>query len=166
MIKKILILALLFSFSFGSIEDKIKSQFVGKISSLIKWPQDKIKDDFLIGVYGSGKIINELENIYIKKKIKGKPVKIQQTTNLKELIDKNVIFISSGKHKEIIKVINFAKKHNILTMSDTKGFIDKGGIIQLFTVSRKMKIKVNNTVAKESKLEIKSILLRLAKEVK
>lgn len=164
--KKVIILALLFSYSFASIEDRVKSQFVGKISSLIKWSKDKQKDEFLVGVYGKTDVSDELKKMYTKKKIKKKKVVIKNSDNIEELKDVNVIYIGSASHDEILKVVDFAKKNSILTISDAKGFVDKNGIIQLFTISRKMNIKVNNTIAKESKLEIKPILLKLAKDVK
>ncbi len=163
---KIVILALLVSFSFASIEDKVKSKFVGKISSLIKWSKDKEKDEFLIGIYGESDISDELKKMYLKKKIKKKKVVIKSSENIEELKDSNVIYIASASHDETLKIVDLAKKNNILTVSDSKGFIDKDGIIQLFTISRKIKIKINNTVAKESNLKVRPILLKLAKDVK
>ena len=163
---KFVIIALLVSFSFASIEDKVKSQFVGKISSLIKWKKSKEKEPFLIGIYGESDISDELKKMYSKKKIKKRKVSIKSSTNLQELIDSNVIYIASATHKEILEIVEFAKKNNILTISDSKGFIDKDGIIQLFTISRKIKIKINNTVAKASDLKVRPILLKLAKDVK
>lgn len=166
MVKKFIILALLFSFGFASLEDKVKSQFVGKISSLIKWSDSKERDNFIIGVYKANNISEELKKMYSTKKIKNRKVRIVDSQNITDFSNVNVIYIGLASYDEIIKIVNFAKKNNILTISDTKGFIDKDGVIQLFTISRRINIKINNTVAKSSKLEIKPILLKLAKDVK
>jgi len=156
----------MFTLVFSSVEQKVKGMFVGKISSLITWPSGKSSSKFVIGVYGKNGISNELKKIYAKKKIKRKTVKIISSTNISDLKSSDIIYIAKASSSQIKEVVKFATANNILTISDVKGFVDKEGIIQLFTVSKKVKIKVNNTIAKKSNLKIKSILLKLAKDVK
>jgi len=78
----------------------------------------------------------------------------------------DVLYIAKASSSQIKAIVSFAQKNGIVTISDAKGFTDKAGIVQLFTVSKKIKIKLNNTVAKGSDLKIKKILLKLAKDVK
>ena len=52
-----------------------------------------------------------------------------------------------------------------MTVGDTNGFLDAGGIINFMIEDQKVCFKINNYNAKQAKLNIRSQLLRLAKKV-
>ncbi len=70
------------------------------------------------------------------------------------------------KSKELSQILNKTKDRNILTISDTRGFAQRGGILQLYFVSQKLKLKVNTHSAKLQNIKIKPTLLRIASVVK
>ncbi len=57
------------------------------------------------------------------------------------------------------------KDLSVLTVADTKGFLESGGIINFLMEDKKVRFEINVTAAKKSKLKISSKLLRLAKRV-
>ena len=166
MVKKLLFLVLFSALAYAGVEEKIKGMLIGKISSQIVWPKGHLQDEFRIGIFGKSSITKEIKKIYAKKKIKKKKVVIMPVGSVSELKKVDVLYIAKASSSQIKAIVAFAQKNGIVTISDAKGFTDKEGIVQLFTVSKKIKIKLNNTVAKGSDLKIKKILLKLAKDVK
>ena len=53
----------------------------------------------------------------------------------------------------------------VLTVGEIDGFLESGGIINFIMEDEKVRFEINNTSARESELEIRSKLLRLAKRV-
>ena len=165
----------------------------GLIYNLIKytdWPEEKKqeeqekgdqkpKKDFVIGVVGEdpfGKNWKIIENkkvhdrkIVIKKYgefAKIKPTKDNTTFYSYEDLKKcQVLFISKSEEKNYQKIINVVKKESILTISETKGFLEKGGIVNFLLEKNKVSFEINLDAAKLAKLQIKTTVLKLAKRV-
>ena len=57
------------------------------------------------------------------------------------------------------------KDHHVLTVGDTKGFLESGSIIEFIMVDRKVRFGINVAAAKEAELTIRSQLLRLAEKI-
>jgi len=53
----------------------------------------------------------------------------------------------------------------ILTIGESDGFLESGGIINFLMEDEKVRFEINNTAAKQARLKIRSKLLRLAQRV-
>jgi hypothetical protein len=62
--------------------------------------------------------------------------------------------------------IEYAQKNSILTISESKGFAESGGIIQLNFVNQKTQIKINYDAAVKSNIKIDASLLNVATVLK
>ena len=62
-------------------------------------------------------------------------------------------------------ILESVKEQGILTIADTKGFLEAGGIINLMMEEKKVRFEINMVAAKKSGIQIRSQLLRLAKKV-
>lgn len=166
MLKSILILTILiFQLNAYEIEDKLKVVMVGKIANYITYINHHKSTNFIITVY-KNRCGNFFDNIYKNKKIKNKPVKIIYIDNIKKLKNSDILYIPKVNSLELSKIIKYTNKKNILTVSDNRGFAERGGIVQLYFVSQKIKLKLNTTSASQHNLKIKPTLLRIAKIVK
>lgn len=80
------------------------------------------------------------------------------------LSDCQIIFI--GKNiNNFDRALSATKDTQALTISNIKNFIDKGGIIGFSKTDRKIKLEVNNKVAKLQNISISSKLLEIANRV-
>lgn len=77
----------------------------------------------------------------------------------------DLIFVCSSEQKYIDQVLRPIRDERILTIADTPGFLEKGGIINVMTEAHKLRFEVNAVAAKRAKLALRSKLLRLAKRV-
>ena len=141
------------------IEDKLKSIIVGKIAKFINWENSDSKE-FVITVYKNqlGDYFNSIHN---GKKINDKKIRIDYINNIENLKFTNILYISKATSAELSSIFNYINKKNILTISDLRGFAQKGGIIQIYSLSQKLKLNINLQKAKKENIRIKASLLRM-----
>jgi len=157
-------------------EYKVKAAFIYNFLKFIDWPPTKIAEGktINIGIIGTnpfGKAFKPVED----KKIEDNNIAIkyfnstEQTKLTSEHIEKmrkcHVLFVCVSEKKQFKEIFNYVKDYNVLTVGDTNGFLDAGGIINFMIEDQKVCFKINNYNAKQVKLNIRSQLLRLAKKV-
>jgi len=145
-------------------ENNLKAILVSKIANFVKW-QDCSSDKFKITIFNDG-YNDSLNQNYIQSPIKQKEVVIQNVQDIKELKETNILFIQKTSSKTLNEIMHYIKGRNILTISDIRGFTEKGGIVQIYSLNQKLKIRINVDIAKQEKLNIKASLLRLADVVR
>lgn len=145
-------------------ENKLEILIISKVSKFIKW-EDKPYENFLITIlnnpYG-----NLFEETLAGKKINGKNVKLVYIDDISQLQDTNILYISQSDAKELENVLTSAQNKNIVTISGIRGFAEKDGVMQIYFVSQKAKLKINLDVAKNENLKISSSLLRISDVVR
>ena len=77
----------------------------------------------------------------------------------------DLVFICSSEELYIDNILDPIRNESILTLADTQGFLEKGGIINFIIEKNKVYFEINANAAKRANLTIRSKLLRLAKRV-
>lgn len=183
-IYKLFFLVLVFTMLFNSVyaeteqeqEYKVKAAFLYNFLKFIDWPPTKISDEktINIGIIGTNPFGKAFEPV-LDKKIDDKNIAIklfnstEQSKLTSEQIDSikkcHVLFVCGSEKKQFKEILYLVNENNILTVGDTIGFLDAGGIINFMIEDQKVCFKINNYNAKQAKLNIRSQLLRLAKKV-
>ena len=168
-------------------EYQIKAAFIYNFIKFVDWPKEKMADSnepITIGVIGSEDFIKAFEPI-IHKKIKNRNISIkyfegyeklersqeddrqwnQKMEALKTCHLLMFCYCYSVRIKDISQIIKALKGSPVLTVGETAGFLESGGIINFLMEDKKVRFEINNIAAKEAKLKIRSKLLRLAKRV-
>jgi len=91
--------------------------------------------------------------------------KTELALNIEALRRCDLLFVCSSEKKNLREIINLVKNNEVLTVGDTKGFLEAGGIINFLTEDKKVCFEINATAAERAKLKIRSKLLKLAKRV-
>ena len=163
-INKWLLIIFLFLFTTSingyELEDRLKVLITGKIAKFITW-QDNNSSEFVIGVY-KNQLNDFFENIYNNTKIKSKKVKVKYIEKIEDLSKVKILYISQATTSELSSIFKYVKNKNIVTISDIRGFTQKGGTIQLYSKNQKLKIRINLDNAKKENIKIKSSLLRIS----
>ncbi len=141
------------------VEDKLKSIIVGKIAKFINWENSNSKE-FVITVY-KNQLGNYFNSIHKGKKINDKKIRIEYINNIENLKYTNILYISKATSAELSSIFSHLNQKNILTISDLRGFTQKGGMIQIYSISQKLKLNVNLNKAKKENINIKASLLRM-----
>ncbi|RLA69815.1 MAG: hypothetical protein DRG24_07885 [Epsilonproteobacteria bacterium] len=161
----LLVLLLLTSLNAYESEDKLKVVIIGKVAKYITYQNAKKSDYFIITVL-KNPFETLFDDIYSDKTIKSKPVKINYINTIDALEFTHILYIPEVSSKDLSRILHKTQHSNILTISDARGFAQRGGVMQLYFVSQKLKIKINTYSAKLQEINIQPTLLRIADVVK
>lgn len=169
-------------------EQYIKVAFICNFIKFVEWPKEESvsKDTpIIIGIIGSQSFVRAFGKVK-HKKIKNRRILIKYFTGFELLTEpserngevwqkklatlKNcdvLLFCNgenghAGKPREIIESLG---KSSVLTIGETSGFLEFGGIINFLTEDNKVRFEISNVSGKKAKLRISSKLLHLAKRV-
>jgi hypothetical protein len=83
-----------------------------------------------------------------------------------EMIKKShLLFICPSEKIYIPVILKSLKGQGVLTVADSEGFLEAGGIISLVMEENKVRFEINIDAAKQAEIQIRSQLLRLAKRI-
>ena len=169
-------------------EYKIKAAFLYNFINFADWPEAKIADSnqpIIIGIIGSRDFLKALKPAQ-HKKAKGRKIVVKyfpgyekprnsQDTNdaqwnkkMEALKSCHVLLLCNcdfGPIESSGRIIRALKGSPVLTVGETDGFLESGGMINFLMEDEKVRFEINNTAARQAKLKIRSKLLRLAKRV-
>ncbi len=166
-------------------EYQTKAAFLYNFARFVDWSEQKDKgktEPMTLGIIGDDRFGNAFD-LLKHKQIKGRNVIIERfsgSDEFKETVGRSKaelalkiealrrcewLFICSSENKNFSEIINLIKNNNVLTVGDTKGFLEVGGIINFLTEDKKVCFEINAAAAEQAGLKIRSKLLRLAKRV-
>jgi len=152
-----------------SSEYLIKAGFIYNFAKFVEWPTAAFPQSdspIVIGVLGTDPFGNTLDRIVEDKKIgtRGFIVKrYKWSKDLKDLRDCKILFVSASEKAHIDEIVQVVKGLPILTVGETPGFAERGGMIRFTLEDNRVRFEVNVDAAHEADLNISSRLLTLAK---
>ncbi len=145
----------------------IEAAFIQKISRFVEWPFAKWysnkKHSFTISILGDSPILENLQMIASSTKINEKKILIKKLKNIRELGRTNILFISKDQKKRLDHILSSVEGKNILTISDTPGFGEKGVMINFYQWKTFIRFEINLKVLGQTDLVVSSRLLRVAR---
>jgi hypothetical protein len=160
-------------------EYQVKAGFILNFMKFVEWKKPPNPEGpIVVGLLGKdpfGTLLDRLE----KETVQGRPLAIRRIAGWIELGQKgdeaqrtaslkgcDTLFIASSEKKSLTAILNAVKEQGMLTVADTGGFLEAGGMINLLLdPDRKICFEINLDATRQSGLEVSSKLLRLAKRV-
>src|SRR5467141_379167 len=152
-----------------SSEYLIKAGFIYNFAKFVEWPSAAFSQGdspIVIGVLGTDPFGSVLDRLVEDKKIgqRGFVVKrYKWGKDLKELKDCKILFVSASERAHIDEILQGVKGLPILTVGETPGFAERGGVIRFTLEDNRVRFEVNVDAAHQADLNISSRLLTLAK---
>jgi hypothetical protein len=149
-------------------EYQVKAVFLFNFAQFVEWPTNVLSDTqapLTIGVLGDDPFDGFLDDTVRGEKVDGHPLAIQRYRNVEDVKNCQILFISRSEGKRMEEILAALKGKNILTVSDSEGFINNGGVIRFVTEENKIHFRISLEAAKNANLTISSKMLRLAKIV-
>jgi len=89
----------------------------------------------------------------------------RQHPQLEALKASHVLFVCASERQYVHRILHPIHTLGILTVADTPGFLEAGGMINFVIAKKKVRFEINKAAAERARLQIRSRLLRLAKRV-
>jgi hypothetical protein len=149
----------------GDEERKLEAVFLGRFASYIAWPAGS-RERVVITLIDENPFGSLLDHLYQGRRIHDKPVELRYVTRVDQIGASDILFITLDTVESRQAAIDHAQKHGILTISEARGFAERGGIIQINFVQQQPRIKINYEAAVKSGIKIGAPLLSIAEVVR
>lgn len=148
-------------------EYEVKAAIVYKVSKFVSWPTGSFESDdapLVLCIAGRdpfGEFIDNLNG----QTVQGRSLIVHRVAD-SELSSHRCHILFVGANSSSIEILANGDRKPVLTVGDTQGFANDGGMLELSIEDNRVKFEVNLGVARESNLEISATLLQLATIVK
>jgi len=152
-----------------SSEYLIKAGFIYNFAKFVEWPSaafSQADSPIVIGVLGTDPFGNVLDRIVEDKKLGPRGFVVRRYKwgkDVKELRDCKILFVSASERTHVDEILQSVKGLPILTVGETPGFAERGGVIRFTLEDNRVRFEVNVAAAHQADLNISSRLLTLAK---
>jgi hypothetical protein len=142
-------------------EDDVRAAVLFHLTQFVDWPEKDDARPYRICVAGSAPTSVALEHLVEGKSVGSHPILVQQIAGPTEARGCRVVFIAACARPRLQQYLTSLRDSNILTVGEQPGFIDLGGMIQLFFQAQRVGLVVNLENIQQSHLTVSSKLLRL-----
>lgn len=142
-------------------EHDAKAAFLFKLVNFVQW-QSNAGGDLVIGFIGSDSTGDSLQRLAYGKPVNGRRIVVRHMTHDADLKGCQVIFVGAAEHKNASAVLDRLRGTGVLTVGESDGFGQHGGVINLLLNEGRIRFEVNLHAAERAHLQISSRLLSLA----
>jgi hypothetical protein len=146
-------------------EYQVKAVFLFNFTQFVDWQPTAFTnaaEPFCIGIVGDDPFKGFLDETVKGEKVSGHPLVVRRCAGAGDVTGCQIIFINRSMGKQAEPVLAGLRGADVLTVGESEGFINDGGMIGFATEQNKIHLKINLAAAKEAHLTISSKLLRLA----
>jgi hypothetical protein len=144
----------------------VKALYLYNFATLIDWPSEYRKGDFVIGVYGNKEGVYEnLKSKYEGKDIGSQEIVIKSYTSISQVEKAHILYVTPQQSSSISSLNSKVKGKSTLVVTEKDGYLNKGAAINFVLKGTSQKFEINKSNAKKHKLVIADRLLKLASKV-
>jgi YfiR/HmsC-like len=149
-------------------EYEAKAGFLFNFVKFVEWPSKAFADGsspLIIGVVGDDRSSAVIGQIINGKTANGRRLVVKRFANFKALTYCHIVFVRSSERDRIQQTLTAAGP-GALTIGETEGFANVGGIINLTILDNKLRFQINPAAAEKAGLRISAKLLSLAQVIR
>lgn len=149
-------------------EYQVKAAYVYHFAKFVQWPERNFAtaaSPILLCVLKDTSFETELKTIANGKNIAGHPVSVIAVQTAEESRSCHELFINSSHSRQNRTILEALRGSSVLTVGETDGFVEAGGIINFVLRDDHIQFDVNHKAADAAGLHISARLLSVAKTV-
>jgi hypothetical protein len=150
----------------GTPELQVKAAFLINFPKYVTWPPEAFADTnspVVVAVLGDSRLAEELGRMTADRVVEGRPFVVKMVGKDRGVPPgSHLLFIADAERQHAADLLQQVKKSNILTVGESDGFLDRGGVVNFVRRDRKIRLEINLAAARQAHLTISSKLLNLA----
>jgi YfiR/HmsC-like len=149
-------------------EAQIKTGFLFNFTKFVEWPPEAFTDSeapIELGVLGDNPVTELLTETAAGKTVNGRAVIVHRFKEGQDPRICQILFVSSSQENHVLQILERVKGLPILTVSETNGFAQSGGMINFFIEGNKVRLEINLSAAARARLKISSKVIAVARLV-
>jgi YfiR/HmsC-like len=146
-------------------EYQVKAAFLYNFLKFVDWPAQSFasgSSPFIIGVVGDDRFNSAIDQAISGKTANGRSIIAKRFKSFKSLTYCHILFISTSERDSVGQILATIGP-GVLTVSESDGFIQSGGIINFTIVDSKVRFEINHSAADRAGVKISAKLLSLAR---
>ena len=149
-------------------EYRVKAAFLFHFAQLVDWPPETLPatdNSLFLCTIGEDSFQGTLEAMVAGKAIGNRIVRVRHLEQPQDMHSCQIVFLGKSQNRRIPALV--ADLHNapVLTVGETTGFLQAGGMICFLLQENKVRFEINLDAAESANLKIGSRLLLLAQNV-
>jgi hypothetical protein len=151
-----------------SLERKVKAACLYKFASYVEWPAHAFttpEEPVTIGVLGDETLAEDLRRLVAGRKSGGRPIAVRPVRDLDALYELRVLFVADRESRRIEEIAAAAEGGATLVVTETKGAIGRGTMINFVLHEGRVRFDVDLTAVARGGLTLSSRLLAVAQNV-
>lgn len=145
-------------------EYTVKAAFLYNFAIFATWPDNNL-DAFNLCIYGTDPFGKDLDELMKKKRVHERSITIDRTSNVDQLGQCQLVFISRSAIDNLTSVIDTLRNKPILTVADSPGAGQRGVMINMAVTDNRVTFEANLSMVRKAGLSLNAQLLRFATEV-
>jgi hypothetical protein len=144
------------------------ANFLAISPSFVEWPAEAVsssRGEFGLCVYGDFAFGTTLAEMTRGANVGGRKIQVKWIKRDADLRGCSLVFVSRSEQKSYARVFQILQDSAVLTVGETPGFLEAGGMVQLEARDKELQFDVNLAAAGRAHLKISSRLLALARRV-
>lgn len=150
-------------------EYEIKAVYFYNLGSFATWPESAFVDNTQVNlcILGEDPFGETLDFIVQKNKtIKERPVMVKRLSKIEQAKGCHLLFIDDSMKPKLDSIFSWLKSQPVLSVSDIKNFVVKGGMIEFYRRDNKVRLQLDPVTLDEAGLKVSAQLMKIAKIVK
>ena len=141
---------------------KAQAMFIYNFSRLIEWPPAYKSGAFVIGVFGTSNVADELEGYTTGKKVGAQSIIVQRIKSVDELSKCHILFVPFSRTKQLEEIVAKISGLSTLVITEKKGAIDLGSAINFLIIGDKLKFEFKQANASKYGIKVSSRLQEMS----
>jgi hypothetical protein len=150
-------------------EYEVKAMFLFYFSKFIDYPESILNPRtpaLQICIFGEDPFESAIDIAVQGKEAHGHSIEIKRLNDINTAKGCHILFVSPSERNVLPQVFSYTRQYPILTVSDTEGFIESGGMIQFYIADNKVRFMIDLKKIQGVNLKVSSRLLQVAQVIK
>jgi len=148
-------------------EYQIKAAYLLNFARFIEWPDSATsRGPIVVGVVGVDPFGNALDSALAGKTVRGRALSVRRFRSVQEIDECHILFISNSETRRVAALVQHFVAVPILTVSDSKDFIEAGGAIEFVVADSRVRFDINLQAISASRLKASAQLLGVARALR
>jgi hypothetical protein len=143
-------------------QDDVQATYLYQFTRFVRWTTAAPDRPLALCVAGQAAYIEALKKTVAGESIDGRPLAVRPIRRPDEVTGCDVLFIGASAKDALDPLLAAASGKPILTVSDSPGFLDRGGMIQFLLIDNRVRFAVDLRPVQTSGLSLSSELLKVA----
>lgn len=142
-------------------EYQLKAVYIVNVLKYADFPQQR--DAITICVSGAEKARDEIEQTIGGTAVNNRPVTLLFVDSLPPVSACSLLFLAKDSPLALDLVLQSGPRQGLITVGESAGFCEKGGMINFYFLGRKLRMEINRIAASKQGIQFSSKLLKLAR---